>query len=198
MAKPKKPKKPQWTKTTIPLPADHGWSAAPGYQVFVADRGAVQLQFPEGWVVLPEEGGTIAFHDRQPPDDDCVLRVSIMRLPPEIFDFAELERQLPLDGLVRQLLSQDKRPEAALDQEIRSVQRPDLSLAWGEVRFTDPAQQRPARSRMCLARGRGIQPLITMDFWESDLARVSPVWDQVLRSLRVGVIIGDITRRPLN
>jgi hypothetical protein len=193
-----KREKPQWTKRTIPLPPDHGWTATPGYKVFVADRGAVQFQFPEAWVVLPEDGGVIAFHDRNPPDDDCVLRLSVMRLPPQVIDYAKLDRELPLDGLVRQLLSHDKRPDAALDEQVCVVERPDLALAWGEVRFIDPAQNRPARSRMCLARGRGIQPLITMDFWESDLGRVSPVWDEVLRSLRVGVVIGDVTRRPLN
>jgi hypothetical protein len=32
-----------------------------------------------------------------------------------------------------------------------------------------------------------VQPLITMDFWESDLERVGPVWDEVLRSLKVGL-----------
>lgn len=193
-----KPKKSRWTKQTIPLPPDHGWTGTPGYRVFVADRGAVQFEFPEAWVVIPEESGAIAFHDRKPPDDDCVLRCSVMRLPPEVFDYERLDRELPLDGLVRQLLGQDTRPGTVLDEEIRTVQRPDLSLAWGEVRFTDPAQNRAARSRMCLARGRGIQPLITMDFWETDVPHVTPVWDQVLASLRVGVVIGDITRRPLN
>ncbi len=194
----KKSDKPKWTKQTIPLPPDHGWTATPGYQVFVADRGSVQFSFPEGWIVTPEDDGAIAFHDRTPPDDDCVLRVSVMHLPPELFDFAKLERELPLDGLVRQLLADDKRPDVTLNGEMRTVERPDLSLAWGEVKFTDPAGNRPARSRMCLARGRGIQPLITMDFWESDVDRMSVVWHEVLLSLRLGVVIGDVTRRPLN
>jgi hypothetical protein len=50
---------------------------------------------------------------------------------------------------------------------------------------------------MCLGRGSDIQPLITMEFWEDDRERCSPVWDDVLASLQLGVYIDDPTRGPV-
>ena len=32
-----------------------------------------------------------------------------------------------------------------------------------------------------------IQPLITMDFWETELAKFGPVWDELLATLKVGI-----------
>jgi hypothetical protein len=63
--------------------------------------------------------------------------------------------------------------------------------------FIDPLQQRDCRSRMCLGRGSGIQPLITMEFWEDDRERCSPIWDGVLESLQLGVYIDDPRRGPI-
>ena len=40
-----------WEKRTLQLPENHGWTARDGYNVFVADRGMVRLDFPEGWIV---------------------------------------------------------------------------------------------------------------------------------------------------
>ena len=89
----------------------------------------------------------------------------------------------------------DKRPIYHIGA-IREVKRPDLELAWAEMSFIDPPEQREARSRICLGRGSLIQPLITMEFWEDDRARFAPVWDDVLASLQLGVYIEDPTRGP--
>src|SRR5215210_1801244 len=71
----------KWQKRTLKLRDDHTWSGRPGCRVFVADRGAVRFDFPQDWIVIPQ-ADSIRFHDKQPPDDDCVLGVSYLRLPP--------------------------------------------------------------------------------------------------------------------
>lgn len=174
---------PRWEKQTFKIPdgVDLTSLARPGYNVFIADRGAVAFSYPQGWVILPGSD-SIKLHDRQPPDDDCVLAVSVMRLPPVKGGWGGL----PLERLVREMVKNDKRGASQLG-EVRNEQRPDLELSWAELSFIDPAQLRSARSRCCLARANLVQPLITMDFWESDLQRVGPVWDEVLRSLKVGL-----------
>ena len=178
----------KWDKFSLDLPPNHGWKARPGYKIFVADRGAVRFDFPEGWVVVPGKDA-IALHDRPPPDDDVVLKVSVMRLPPVKGGWG----QLPLELLVREATRNDSRG-ASGGETVTNLRRGDLELAWTELHFIDPNEKRPALSRCCLARARNIQPLITMDFWESDREKFSPAWDEVLRTLQVGVPLGDPRR----
>src|SRR2546426_524622 len=63
-----------WLKEELTLREDHTWRAKPGCKIFVADRGALRLDYPEDWVVIPGEN-SINFHDRQPPDDDIHMEV---------------------------------------------------------------------------------------------------------------------------
>lgn len=178
----------QWTKETYNLPPGHAWKSRPGYRIFVADSGAVRFDFPQDWVVIPGDDA-IEFHDRPPPDDDCVLKVSVMHLPPVKGGWGVL----PLERLVREVVRGDSRGVSG-GEDVVTVRRDDLELAWTEVRFTDPTENRPALSRCCLARARNVQPLITLDFWEGDKEKFAPVWDEVLRSLQVAVPIGDPRR----
>jgi hypothetical protein len=175
--------KSKWSKRTLKLQAHHQWRTKPGYKIFVADRGAVRLDFPESWVVVPGDD-SIKFHDKTPPDDDCTLQLSVMRLPPADWS------GLPLSRLVREIIDHDTR--AVFHRgEIVDVRRRDLELSWAEVRFIDPNERREAHSRTCLARQANIQPLITFDYWADDAPRLAPVWDEVLRSLRLGLNIED-------
>src|SRR5690349_13517915 len=73
--------KPKWTKKTLKLKKNHGWQSRPGYNIFVADRGAVRFDFPRSWIIEPGENGSIKFHDKKPPDDDCTLQITVMYLP---------------------------------------------------------------------------------------------------------------------
>ena len=57
----------KWDKRTIKLNHAHGWHSRPGFKIFVADRGAVRFDFPDDWLVIPEENGTIKFHDKPTP-----------------------------------------------------------------------------------------------------------------------------------
>jgi hypothetical protein len=176
----------KWDKRTLKLPEKHGWHARPGFKIFVADRGAVRFDFPNDWVVEPGDDGSIKFHDKQPPDDDCTLAMSVMRLPPG--DWSGLK----LSFLVEKLVEKDTRG-STLRGKIIEVHRADLDLAWAEVEFTDPNEKRLARSRTCVARASNIQPLITFDFWVDQAPQLGKIWDEILRSLRVAEPILDPT-----
>jgi len=176
-----------WERRRLRLDDDHAWKARPGYNIFVADRGAVKLEFPEDWVVIPGDD-SIRFHDRQPPDDDCTMQLSVFHLPPQV-DWSGLS----LSMLVGELIRKDSR--GVLERgEVVEVKRPGVDLAWAEVRFLDPTEGRVAYSRTCLARSGTIQPLITFDFWADDAPRCIPVWEAVLDSLQLGLVIDDPTR----
>ena len=177
---------PKWNKQTLKLKKNHTWTAKEGYRIFVADQGAVRFDIPQDWVVIPDPD-SIKFHDRQPPDDDCTLAFSYMRLPP--IDWSGL----PLSQLVQQVVDGDTRG-VTFQGKMHTVERPDLEIAWTEVIFIDPNERRQARSRILLGRGSNIQPLITFDFWEEDAARLGTVWDEVIRSLELGMKIEDPTR----
>ena len=130
----------------------------------------------------------IKFYNRPPPDDDCLLQLTVMYLRPDI-DWSGL----PLTELVRQAIKDDFRGIIS-EGEMVHVRRADLELAWIETRFIDPNEHREACSRTCLARSGNIQPLITLDFWPEDAERFGAVWDEVLRSLRLGDYVKDPTR----
>lgn len=176
----------RWNKRSLTLQPHHLWKAKPGYKIFVADRGAVRFDVPDGWVIVPDPGGSIKFHDRKPPDDDCTLELSVMRLPPADWT------GLPLGPLLADLAAQDGR-EVLERGDVNSFQRSGLEVAWTEVRFRDPNANREAFSRTCLARKSTVQVLITLDYWVDDAPRLIPVWDEVLSSLRLAQTIGDPT-----
>jgi hypothetical protein len=179
-----------WEKKTLPIKDGHGWTARPGCNVLVADRGAVRFDYPEDWLVVPDEKGSLKLHDRQPPDDDCTLQMTVFYLNPEI-DWGAL----PLRPLVEKLLEDDSR--FILDRgEVVAFSRGSMEVAWAEVRFMDPVEARPAFSRMCLARCRDIQPLITFDYWENDAPRCREIWDTVMATLRLGETIADPSMGP--
>jgi hypothetical protein len=185
----------KWRKKTVKLKKNHGWRGKPGYNVFVMDRGAARFNFPQDWIVRPGEGdelGTIKFHDREPPDDECALIVSYMRLPLGV-DLSGA----PVSELLKYVIEGDER-EVISRGEIIGEERAGLSLAWAEMKVIDEVERREAFSRACIARGlNNIQCLITFDYWVDDVERMRPVWDEVLSSLEVGWFIADPTQGPV-
>lgn len=175
----------EWSKETSKLKKGHSWKATPGFRIFVADRGAVRFNIPQGWVIEPDSD-SIKFYDGKPPDDNCRLACSYLRLPP--IDWSGLH----LSELIKVATQGDPR-EATLVGEILEKQRPDLELAWADFEFLDPEEQRKAFTRICIARGSGIQALITLDYWPEDGARLAPMWQELLRSLQLGRYIADPT-----
>jgi hypothetical protein len=176
------------TKKKNRLGKKHGWSSRPGCKIFVADRGAMRFDFPADWIVQPD-ADSIKLRDREPPDDDCVLAVSYMRIP--IIDWTGM----PVSRLVEAATEADQRSIQGWDPIIES-RRTDLEMAWRQGRFVDQIIGGNALTRLCLARRLDIQALLTMDCWQQDEALFSPIWDLVLDTLVLAEPIQDPLHGP--
>ena len=170
------------------LPANHGWRAQPDHKILVLDRGAVRLEYPRSWHVVPAED-CIKIHDRKPPADECVLAVSYHRWP-------AIARDLAVGTLVQAAMDGDERSFLAVEPIVEEV-RSDLVLAWGQGRHLDAREKREACSRLCLARRDEIQALVTFDFWQADGARCDPLWHGFLASLQLAEWVADPSEGPV-
>lgn len=180
-----------WRTSSHRLPDDHVWEAKRGYNIFVGSAGAIRFDIPEGWIVEPTSDA-IKFHDKPPPDDDCLLQASIIHLPPGI-DWTEF----PLLNLLDDAVLKDDPRGLTTRHAAKQIIRPNLELAWVEANFIDPNEKREARARACLARGRDIQALITFDYWPEHRQRFVPVWNEILRTLRLGEYVSGFEGRRL-
>ena len=175
----------KWKKQTLKLKPNHSWKARPGYRIFVVGRGAVRFDIPQAWVLQPDTG-SIKIYDGDPPNDNCRLEVSYNQLPPIEWG------GFPLAPLLEEVISGDHR-EILSKGEVMSLNRHGLRLVWTEFCFMDPVEKREAYSRMLIGIGGNVQCLITLDFWPEDAKRVDPVWDEVIRTLQLGIYIPDPT-----
>jgi len=173
----------RWIKETLDLKGDHNWQSQPGYKIFVLDRGAVRFDVPADWHFEPDTK-SFKFMDKKPPNDDCRLEVSFNRLPPADYSL------FPLEASLRKIAKEDTRNPIAIS-EVTTLKRQTARIAWIEIKFIDPDENREAFSRICVGIGSQIQCLLTFDVWESDRDRLSPVWDEALRTLTLGLYIRD-------
>jgi hypothetical protein len=174
----------QWVKKTLELKPNHGWDGPPGYKIFVADRGAVRFNVPGDWAFEPKEK-SFKFTDKEPPDDDCCLEVSFNRLPPHDWSL------FPLKSVLRKVMEEDER-NVIERGEVITVKRQTARIVWMEIKFIDTqAEPREAYSRTCVGIGSGIQCLITFDYWADQAEQLIPHWDEIIRSLTLGLYIGD-------
>ncbi len=179
----------RWERRRLRLKKNHGWKSERGCKIFVADRGAVRLDFPEDWVVVPDAKGSIKFLDRKPPNDDCTMQLTVMYLRDDV-DWTGLD----LSAMVRDVTTNDSR-EILERGDVQASERDGMDMAWIEVRFRDPNEDREAFSRTLLARKWNIQPLITFDFWADDIDRVGRAWDIMMKTLTLGDYVEDPTQR---
>jgi hypothetical protein len=174
----------QWIKETLDLKPDHHWESPPDYKIFVANRGAVRFNVPQSWVFEPQKN-SFKFCDKQPPDDDCCLEVSFNHLPPNDWS------QFPLQVTLKKIIEDDSRNVIARG-EIITAKRQTTRIVWAEIKFIDTqATPREAFSRICIALGSNVQCLITFDYWADQALELTPVWDEVIRSLTLGLYIRD-------
>jgi hypothetical protein len=171
----------------LKLKNNHTWKSKPGYSICVIDRGLVRFDYPSNWIVEPEEGA-VHLHDRPPSVESCDLGVSVFRAPAAHFQL------LCLDDTLRDTLGSDRKPYE--QSEIRHIARGDLEIAWLQQRYTDAEYKRDARFRVALARGP-ILCLISMNYWSNRAAGLEIVWDEVLRTLVMGMHIEDPTAGPV-
>jgi hypothetical protein len=180
----------QWQKKTYKLEQMYGWKAKPGYNIFVADRGAVRFDFPDSWVLKPGENSVIELRDKEPPDDDCLLQLSVFHLPPW-----QDWRGLPMGKMLQDCMAGgDDGREVTNVGPIFERSRDGMDMAWRETAWIAPPEQdsRPALTRSCLAHKDLVQVLLTMELWTDDRDRFAPVWDEILRTLR----LAEYKRRP--
>lgn len=178
------PANPRPNQEMIILQPDHHWDVPEGYKIFVLDRGAVRINVPETWFFEPLEKA-FRFVNDQPPNDDCHLNVVFYHLPPD--DWASF----PLEDALRQTVEDDPR-NVIHKGEIIPVKRQTARIFWTEVRYINTqAEGRLASSRICLGLGSNIQCSVTMDCWADEVERFAPVWDEVMRSLTLGLYIRD-------
>jgi hypothetical protein len=159
------------------------WKCKPGYKIFVLDQGLLRFDIPEDWVVEPGDT-SVKFYDRKPPDDNCRLEVSLLHHPQIDWSL------LPLDQLLRHL-GHRRSGEEIRNQGMYRQNRPGLDLVWVEETFIDPNESKPARSRIAIVRGTNGHALVTLDFWEEDAGRLLPTWDEVMRSIDMGLKVRD-------
>lgn len=176
----------KWRGQSLPMTRNHNWKAKPGYNIFVADRGAVRFSYPNHWLVRPTED-CIRFYDAEPPDDNFTLGMSYIRLPP--IDWSGL----PLESMVEEMANDDEREILDVGQVVQ-VARQDMEIAWVELRHIDPVAKRPAYGRYGLARGSNIQVLLTLDYWPEDRDHLHEAWHEILHSLILGRILSDPMR----
>jgi hypothetical protein len=171
----------------LKLKGNHTWKCKPGYSICVIDRGLVRFDYPSHWIVEPDEGA-VHLHDRPASVESCDLGVSIFRVP------AEHVRELCLDDTLRDTLGDDRKPYQ--QSEVHHVVRGDLEIAWLEQRYTDAEYKRDARFRVALVRGP-VLCLISMNYWSNRASGLERVWDDVLRTLVVGMHVEDPTAGPV-
>jgi hypothetical protein len=177
----------KYERQVLKMPPHHGWRAKPGYKIFVANRGDVRFDIPSKWVVkAPGEQCDVEFRDRKKPKDDCIIQLSVFHHPPGI-DWTGL----PLETIAR---GKDEEPPGTLWRgEEHYEKRPGAELIWHESAYIEQNEKREARSRQCVARGPQSHAVITMSYWPEHEKRFLPVWEELLRTLTLGIYI----RNPL-
>ena len=180
----------KWDKKTLRMDPDHGRRCKPGTRSSSPTAvTSASTSRPPGSSVTTTQGAASTTASRQTTTAASSSRSSTY-LPPGI-DWSEL----PIATMLHDVLDRDD-PAQISRSPIAHVLRPGLEIVWTEVRRTDPNEKRGARSRHLLARGSDIQPFITVDYWPEDAPRFAPVWDEVVRSLRVGEFVTDPRRGP--
>jgi hypothetical protein len=169
------------------LKDNHTWKCKPGYSICVIDRGAVRFDYPSNWIVEPE-AGAVHLHDREPSVESCDLGVSIFGVPVEHI------QELSLDDVLRNTIDRDRK--AYEESGIHHITRPDMDIAWLEQRYKDAEYKRDARFRVALARGQ-VLCLISMNYWANRANGLERVWDEVLRTLVMGIQVADPTAGPV-
>jgi len=181
----------KWDKQVFRLAEGQSWKCAPGYVSIVGDQGAFQFDIPEGWHFVPGTP-TLKFYDREPPDDNILLEATPFRLPGAI-DWTDL----PLRELFEEA-TKDAQDEVIWRSDKVQAERAGLELIWHETRSIDPGEHREGRSRSSLARRAANVLLLTLSYWPEDAESSLPVWDELLRSLRMGEHLQLSARRGRN
>ena len=170
------------------LKDNHTWKTKPGNSICVIERGLVRFDYPSSWIVEPDDQGAVHLHDRPPSVESCDLGVSIFRIP------VELIQDLSLEETLEKTLDKDR--QAYQQSKMHQINRMDLEIVWLEQRYKDKEYNRDARFRVAMARGATLC-VISMNYWADRAAGLERVWDEVLRTLVMGIQVTDPTAGPV-
>lgn len=168
-------------ETKLKLKEGHTWKCRPGYKICVLAEGALRFDVPREWIMEPDER-SVKLYDLAPPDDNCRLEVSLLRHSQ--IDWSGLD----LDWLIRDSVAAQPGEEI---HDVHRQQRPGVELAWVERSWVENGKE--ARSRVAIARGLNAHALLTLAYWATDADRLAPVWDEIMRSIDLGLKAQDPT-----
>ena len=192
-----------WEMQSFDLPENHGWTAKPGNRIFVADKGAVRFEIPQGWILeMSKDGRSFQFFDRKPADAaDIRLDVRVMYLAathPDV-DWANVPawNQPPITDWLKKSLRQDTRKPTRVGAPL-TITLDGMTVAWAEMDFIDPIEKRPAHTRVCYAlkTAAALLSIIAMDFWDDVAHRAHPAWNEVIGTLKMGEYFESPFRGP--
>ncbi|HEV2424429.1 MAG TPA: hypothetical protein VGZ29_06350 [Terriglobia bacterium] len=170
---------PAFESTRLKLKDGHTWRCSPGYKICVLAEGVLRFDVPREWVSGPGES-SLKVYDLAPPDDNCRLDVSLLR-----------HSQIDWSGLrLEQLIRNSIGARGGENLDIHR-QRPGVEIAWVESSSVEDGRE--ARSRLAIVRGLNAHAVFTLDFWASDAGRFTPVWDEIMRSIDMGLKVDDPT-----
>ena len=172
--------KEKWDHLKLKLPATHGWKAQPGNAVLVLERGLLSFEYPKTWHLVP--GKTTELYDAAPPADEARLQISLFPLRPDV-DWSGF----PFKTMGKELFSRRDDDEHVIWREPTKPElRHGIPMDTSYSRWFDTEEKREAFSRQVLARHELVLALLTMDFWVEDAARIEPVWELILDTMRLG------------
>ena len=172
---------PGFQKTKLKLKEGHTWRCSPGYKICVLAEGALRFDVPREWVTEPS-AASVKLYDATPPDDNCRLEVSLLRHSQ--IDWSGLD----LETLIHNSAGGNADAER---KDIHRQQRPGVALVWIERASIENGKA--ARSRIAIVRGLNAHAVFTLDFWASDADRLAPIWDEIMRSIDLGLQVDDPT-----
>lgn len=180
--------KDEFLKFTLPLPPSHGWHCKPGNKLFVAERGAVAFEIPQGWVVKHDGKGPLTLHDKAPPADQARISLTIFHLPPVQGGWSQLSLEQMMIEADEERSKKKKKHRRQASLQIHTERRLEHELVWAEKgAWPDPENGRRIRCRQIMARARLVQVLMTYDVYEDAGDAYEPAWKDLLRSIQVAV-----------
>ena len=184
-----------FVKSTIQLPHDHGWKAAPGNKVFVANRGDVRFEFPERFVITHGEGA-IKLHDAPPPEDACRISVTIWPFPPEVG--LKMMKELDLSELLRDATAKGEPNRAEKPGPVTAGKRLNYEWAWLQHAWNDKESGRIVRTRTLMARTPRVNVLISFEFYRDREAEFAPTFEHLMATLRLSEPVTLTMQQGLN
>ena len=188
----------RWKKFHIHLPKNHGWRTSKrGNSVFVADRGAVQFEFPRPWIIEPTDWGSIMLRDHPHPNENVRIEVSLIQLynadgVPIRKTGAPVDWGIPLIHMYLKMVQND--PRDIIERgKLNEANSPEFEAVWQQIAYMDTEVCREIHSRTCFARANGVVAILTLDFWTEYSSTAYRVWREMMGTLKVGDYISDPT-----